>query len=111
MSIGDDASGSRPALTPEQRALLLTVPDVPQRAVDTVVPARLRDAGVTAREFEVLTLVARRCTNAEIAGRLYLSPRTVEKHIASLLAKTGAPSRTDLARLAADSDPAGEHGG
>ena len=81
------------------------------RAVDTVVPARLRDAGVTAREFEVLTLVARRCTNAEIAGRLYLSPRTVEKHVASLLAKTGAPSRTDLARLAADSDPAGEHGG
>jgi DNA-binding NarL/FixJ family response regulator len=81
------------------------------RAVDAVVPARLRDAGVTARESEVLTLVALRCTNAEIAGRLYLSPRTVEKHIASLLAKTGARNRIDLARAAGDTGPAGQHGG
>jgi DNA-binding CsgD family transcriptional regulator/tetratricopeptide (TPR) repeat protein len=82
-----------------------------QRAVDAAVPARLRAAGVTAREFDVFALVARRCTNTEIAGRLYLSPRTVEKHIASLLAKTGTSSRIDLARLAADSIPPGEYGG
>jgi DNA-binding CsgD family transcriptional regulator len=81
------------------------------RAVDAAVPATLRDAGVTAREYEVLRLAAQRHTNAEIAARLYVSPRTVEKHIASLLAKTGATSRRDLADIAPGDGPAAEHGG
>ena len=41
---------------------------------------------------------------AEIAERLHLSPRTVEKHIESLLRKTAARSRTQLATLADQSD-------
>jgi hypothetical protein len=40
-------------------------------------------------------------TNTEIGGRLHLSPRTVEKHVASLLAKTGGQRRTQLAKYAA----------
>jgi DNA-binding CsgD family transcriptional regulator len=75
------------------------------------VPAKLRDAGVTAREYEVLQLAARRHSNSEIASRLYVSPRTVEKHVASLLAKTGAASRRDLADLALNTEPSAEHGG
>jgi DNA-binding NarL/FixJ family response regulator len=39
-------------------------------------------------------------SNKEIAARLYLSPRTVEKHVASLLLKTGAADRAALGRLA-----------
>jgi DNA-binding CsgD family transcriptional regulator len=54
-------------------------------------------AGVTAREAEVLRLVADGLPNKEIAARLHLSPRTVEKHVESLLRKTGARSRTSLA--------------
>jgi DNA-binding NarL/FixJ family response regulator len=44
----------------------------------------------------VLRLVAGGLANKEIAARLHLSPRTVEKHVESLLRKTGARSRTGL---------------
>ncbi|MGH3070562.1 MAG: LuxR C-terminal-related transcriptional regulator, partial [Streptosporangiaceae bacterium] len=56
--------------------------------------------GVTAREAEVLRLIAEGLPNKEIAARLYLSPRTVEKHVESLLRKTGTRSRTQLAARA-----------
>jgi len=69
------------------------------RRVDATVDAALRRRGVTAREAEVLALVGARMSNREIAERLYLSPRTVEKHVASLLAKTGNTSRTTLGVL------------
>jgi DNA-binding CsgD family transcriptional regulator len=64
-------------------------------------------AGITRREADVLRLVAGGLTNRQIATRLNLSPRTVEKHVESLLRKTGAPSRTGL--VAAES-PAGVRG-
>jgi DNA-binding CsgD family transcriptional regulator len=60
------------------------------------VPAHLRAAGVTSREMDVLILLAGGLTNAEIAARLFLSPRTVDTHVAALLAKTGARGRADL---------------
>jgi DNA-binding NarL/FixJ family response regulator len=47
--------------------------------------------------MDVLALVARGLTNAQIAQRLFLSPRTVETHVANLLRKTGATARGDLA--------------
>lgn len=64
------------------------------------VPAALRSHGVTPREYEVLGLLADRLSNREIADRLHLSARTVEKHVASLLAKTGRPDRIAVGRLA-----------
>ncbi len=54
-------------------------------------------AGVSAREADVLRLLAEGLTNKDIAARLDLSPRTVEKHVESLLRKVGARSRTELA--------------
>jgi predicted ATPase/DNA-binding CsgD family transcriptional regulator len=53
--------------------------------------------GITAREGDVLALVAEGLSNKDIASRLHLSPRTVEKHVESLMRKTGARSRTQLA--------------
>jgi DNA-binding CsgD family transcriptional regulator len=73
-----------------------------RRGADRLLPAPLLTAGVTAREAEVLQLVGERMGNKEIAERLYLSPRTVEKHVASLLAKLGAADRAALVRRAAD---------
>jgi DNA-binding CsgD family transcriptional regulator len=60
---------------------------------------RLEAWGVTDRERDVLGLVAEGLANKEIAGRLGISPRTVEKHVESLLRKTGARSRTQLVSL------------
>jgi DNA-binding SARP family transcriptional activator/DNA-binding CsgD family transcriptional regulator/tetratricopeptide (TPR) repeat protein len=77
---------------------------VPQhRQGSAALPARLRRHGVTVREYEVLDLVAAGLTNQQIGVRLYLSPRTVEKHVASLLLKAGAPRRSALAAFAAES--------
>lgn len=73
------------------------------RGTDRGVPAALRARGVTRRELEVLELVCDRHPNREIASRLFLSPRTVEKHVASLLAKLSAGGRDELVRIGAGS--------
>ena len=65
------------------------------------VPKQLRGDGVTAREFEVFVLLADRMGNKAIATRLHISPRTVEKHVASLIAKTGQTDRESLSAYAA----------
>jgi predicted ATPase/DNA-binding CsgD family transcriptional regulator len=65
------------------------------------VPTELRGFGVTVREFEVFELVARGAGNKAIAGRLHISPRTVEKHVASLIGKTGHIDRSTLGEYAA----------
>ena len=64
------------------------------------IPAELRSAGLTVREHEVLQLLADRLMNREIATRLHLSARTVEKHVSNLITKTGLPDRTALSTLA-----------
>ena len=63
-------------------------------------PSRWSRLGITGRQADVLRLVAEGISNKEIAARLHLSPRTVEKHIESLLRKTAARSRTQLVAIA-----------
>jgi DNA-binding NarL/FixJ family response regulator len=70
------------------------------------VPLTLKKLGVTSREMDVLILLGERLSNKEIGLRLYLSPRTVEKHVEQLLAKTSTGSRLDLASLATRGSPA-----
>jgi predicted ATPase/DNA-binding CsgD family transcriptional regulator len=55
------------------------------------------EAGVSPREAEVLELVGARLSNAEIGARLYISVRTVESHVSSLLRKLEVPDRRALA--------------
>ena len=63
-------------------------------------PSRWARLGITDRQADVLRLVATGISNKEIAARLHLSPRTVEKHVENLLRITAAQSRTQLVAIA-----------
>jgi DNA-binding NarL/FixJ family response regulator len=79
------------------RALGVThVPRGPQQAT------RANPSGLTDRQLDVLALLAKGLTNAEIADRLVLSTRTVDHHVSAILTKLGAATRRDAARMAAD---------
>ncbi len=95
-----DLGLSRPAET--ARGMLRSLGEAAprQRGADSPLPDDLRRAGVTAREAEVLDMLADRHTNREIAARLFVSPKTVEKHVAALATKLGAANRIVLAEIA-----------
>jgi predicted ATPase/DNA-binding CsgD family transcriptional regulator len=59
-------------------------------------------AGLSTREVEILCLVATGLTNAEVAGQLFLSPRTVDWHLGSIYRKLGFHSRTEATRFAVE---------
>ncbi|MFD7136492.1 AAA family ATPase [Streptomyces sp. NPDC059894] len=87
-----------PAVTNACRAALrrLGAPVHQHRSGTSGIPEDLRALGVTVREFDVFRLLAERLSNKDIADRLFISPRTAEKHIASLMTKTGAANRAEL---------------
>lgn len=71
-----------------------------RRGKEEEAPRALRAMGVTTREIEVLRLLGDGLSNKEIAGRLYLSPRTVERHVANLADKAGVERRSQLVAFA-----------
>ena len=71
-----------------------------------------RQAGagaLTAREREIARLVAAGASNPEIAQRLFLSRKTVERHVSNLLRKAGVRNRVELAARAAELEVEGVH--
>lgn len=71
-----------------------------RRRTGETTPVHLRGLGITAREADVLALIAEGRSNREIADRLVISPRTVEKHVEMLLAKSGTSTRAQLVAVA-----------
>jgi DNA-binding CsgD family transcriptional regulator len=61
---------------------------------------RTNPSGLTAKELEVLQLLAQGCTSAQLARRLHRSPRTVDHHVCSLLEKLGVHSRAEAVAMA-----------
>ena len=80
--------------TAAQYALMLTAPAAPPP------PAQPGPGTLSARERELVTLVAQGRTNAQIAAQLYISVRTVSSHLDRIRDKTGCRRRADLTRLA-----------
>jgi DNA-binding NarL/FixJ family response regulator len=73
--------------------------------------ARKRDGSaqpLTSQETRVALLVAQGMTNREVAGALFLSPKTIEHHLGAVLRKRGLRSRTELARAIAGQPPTGD---
>jgi DNA-binding CsgD family transcriptional regulator len=79
--------------TAAEYALMLTDPGPPQ-------PAARGPGTLSARERELVTLVAQGRTDAQIAAQLYISIRTVRSHLDRIRDKTGCRRRADLTRLA-----------
>ena len=80
------------AISPEKPSATTPAPEQPSTSRPP--------AGLTPREVEVLGLVATGMTNAQVAEELFLSPRTVQRHLNSVYHKIGVGSRTAATRFA-----------
>ncbi len=91
-----DALGARPRqLMVLQKLRDLGVRNLPR---STRASTKANLGGLTARELEVASCLAEHLTNDEIAARLYISPKTVDHHVSSVLSKLGVSSRREAAR-------------
>jgi DNA-binding CsgD family transcriptional regulator/tetratricopeptide (TPR) repeat protein len=91
-----DKLGARPASAMViQRLREIGAASIPR---GTRPSTRINPAMLTSRELEVLRLLHADLTNNQIADQLYLSPKTVEHHVSSILAKLGVSSRRDAVR-------------
>lgn len=99
--LGAIAEGLR---DPEPLADVLLAPEVAMLPthVEIGTPAQpeLLPDGLSGREVEVLQLVAEGLTNAQVAARLFLSPKTVSSHLGSIFGKLGVSSRAGATRFA-----------
>jgi DNA-binding NarL/FixJ family response regulator len=91
---------TEPETPPEQEAPAEEQGETPESATAAASASEEYPAGLTAREVEVLRLVAQGMTNAQVAQELYLSPRTVHRHLNSVYNKLGTNSRAAAARFA-----------
>jgi DNA-binding CsgD family transcriptional regulator len=93
--------GARP-LVERVAASLAALGERAERRLGRRAVAQAANGSLTRREVEVVRLVAMGHTNREIARELFLSPRTVEMHVGSILLKLDCRSRADAARRASE---------
>jgi DNA-binding NarL/FixJ family response regulator len=94
------AASGLSVLAPTAHATLLTAAAAAAAPPTPTGPAGELPAGLTPREAEILTMIARGMTNAEITQTLVLSNHTIKTHINRIFAKTGSANRTEASRFA-----------
>jgi NarL family two-component system response regulator LiaR len=79
----------------------LIIKEIPAQAAEPFVAdeTRITQFGITARELEILGLIANGLSNREIAGRLFVSENTVKTHSSRLFDKLGAKRRTQAVQI------------
>ncbi len=82
-------------------ALLAAAASWPENPAGQKRPEKLPD-GLTLREAEILSMIARGMTNSDIAAELYISTQTIKSHINRIFAKTRSANRIDAIRYARD---------
>jgi len=97
-ALGDDVSATS-ELSVAQRTFAALGAEPARREVERLLATRLPD-GLTAREVEILRLVAGGRSNPQIASELFLSHKTVARHLSNIFTKTGVTSRTAAAAYA-----------
>ena len=96
-----EALGPGRARVAEERGAALSLATAAEYALVLTDPGPPQPAGkLSARERELVTLVAQGRTNTQIAAQLYISIRTVSSHLDRIRDKTGCRRRADLTRLA-----------
>ncbi|MEV5952964.1 response regulator transcription factor [Streptomyces sp. NPDC051987] len=96
------AASGLSVLDPKVQATLLAAASAPAQPPQPALSDRPLPDGLTRREAEILTLMARGMTNAEIATALFLSGNTVKTHISRVFTKTGSRDRVAAIRYARD---------
>jgi DNA-binding NarL/FixJ family response regulator len=88
-------------LTKKKPAVIIKEVPAPVQPTDPFVAdeARVSQFGITARELEILGLIAAGLSNREIAGRLFVSENTVKTHSSRLFDKLGAKRRTQAVQI------------
>ena len=81
--------------------LRIVIADDQASVPEQKLPEKLPD-GLTLREAEILSMMARGMTNPDIAAELYISAQTIKSHINRIFAKTGSANRTAAIRYARD---------
>ncbi|HEY9346853.1 MAG TPA: helix-turn-helix transcriptional regulator, partial [Inquilinus sp.] len=71
---------------------------------------RQNPLGLTTRELEILECLTQGLSNGQIGARLHVSPKTVDHHVSSVLAKLGACTRGEAARIALEQQLLPQHG-
>ena len=89
-------------MSPEQAIDYALEGQAPQQEDEAPAPPAAYPANLSAREVEVLTLVAQGLTNARIAEELFISPNTVNRHLNSIYHKLGVSSRAAATRFATE---------
>lgn len=90
-------------LTLTKKKPAIIIKEIPAQSADAgpfvVDQARVDQFGITARELEILGLIATGLSNREIAGRLFVSENTVKTHSSRLFDKLGAKRRTQAVQI------------
>jgi NarL family two-component system response regulator LiaR len=86
-------------LTRKKPAVIIKEVPAPVTSAFVVDETRVSQMGITARELEILGLIATGLSNREIAGRLFVSENTVKTHSSRLFDKLGAKRRTQAVQI------------